>query len=136
MSRGFYRWLLTALLLVAVSGVSWCVLHYFFAAQTSFGSAPNPAEPALLRIHGIAAIAAVFLLGGIATGHVAAAWDRARNRPSGLALSATAITLILSGYALYYITVDSLRAGVGIAHEAIGIAAIVVALVHWKRTPR
>lgn len=132
-SRVFYRWLLAVLLILSSSGVLWIVLHYFFAAHSEFGSAPNPAEPTLLRIHGIAAVAGVFLLGGIVTGHIAAGWNKARNRPSGITLAIAAITLILSGYALYYVTGDSLRGGIAIAHEVAGIAAIAVALLHWKR---
>jgi hypothetical protein len=133
MSRAFYRWLLVVLLILASSGVYWMVLHYFFAAHTEFGKAPNAAEPSLLRLHGIAAVAGVFLLGSVASGHIAAGWYQTRNRPSGITLSIAAIALISSGYALYYVTSDSWRGGIAIAHEIVGIAGIAVALLHWKR---
>jgi hypothetical protein len=133
MSRGFYRWLLAVLLILASSGVCWMVLHYFFAAHTEFGAAPNPAEPTLLRLHGIAAVAGLFLLGSVASGHIAAGWYQARNRPSGIMLGIAAIALIASGYALYYVTSDSWRGGIAIVHEIAGIAGIAVALLHWTR---
>jgi uncharacterized membrane protein YjgN (DUF898 family) len=131
MSKAFYRVLITVLLLLSLSGVVWMALHYFFAEQTPFGTAPNSYEPTLMRVHGIVAVAAVFLMGGIATGHVVDAWSQLRNRLSGLTLAIACGLLIISGYANYYLTSDSLHSGVAIAHEAVGILAIALALIHW-----
>jgi hypothetical protein len=133
MSQAFYRALLCVLLALAASGVVWMVLHYFFPTRSDFGTAPNVSEPLWLRLHGIVAVAAVFLLGGVASTHIAAGWGKTRNRPSGLTLAIFGIALILSGYALYYITADSARAAVAVAHEAVGLAAIAAALIHWRR---
>jgi hypothetical protein len=136
MKPAFYRTLLCVLLMLSLSGVIWMVLHYFFPASTEFGTAPNLAEPPSIRIHGIVAVATVFLLGGVATSHVVAGWNRAHNQPSGLVLAGLCIALILSGYALYYITADSVRSAVAIAHQVAGIAGIAAALFHWKRKSR
>jgi hypothetical protein len=136
MTRPFYRVLLCVLLLLSLSGVVWMVLHYFFAQPNEFGTARNPSESTWLRIHGIVAVVAVFLLGGVAMTHIAAGWKQLRNRPSGLTLAASGAFLILSGYALYYITADSARSVTSIAHEATGVLAICTALIHWQRARR
>jgi uncharacterized membrane protein YjgN (DUF898 family) len=136
MSSPFYRALVCVLVAVSLSGVVWMVLHYFFARQTEFGTARNSAESTWLQVHGIVAVAAVFLLGGVAMIHVVPGWKETRNRPSGLTLAGLGIILILSGYALYYITADSLRTATAIAHETVGLAAIGAALLHWKRVRR
>jgi hypothetical protein len=44
--------------------------------------------------------------------------------------------LIVSGYALYYLTGDSSRGAVAIAHEVVGFLAIAIAAWHWTRTRR
>ena len=136
MKPAFYRTLLGVLLVLSLSGVIWMVLHYFFAARSEFGTAPNPAESMSIRIHGIVAVATVFLIGGVATSHVVAGWNRAHNQPSGLVLAGLCIALILSGYALYYITADAARSVFAIAHQLAGIAGIGAALIHWTRIRR
>ena len=133
MSRLFYRWLLGVLVVLWASGVVWMVLHYFYPTHSEFGTAPNAGEPWLLRIHGVVAVAAVFLLGGVAVSHVVMGWRQSGNRRSGLTLGIIGIALIVTGYALYYLTADSVRESVAIAHEALGVAAIASALIHWRR---
>jgi hypothetical protein len=134
MTQAFYLALMGVLAVLSLAGAIWIVLHYFFAEQSDFGSAPNRFESVLMRVHGIVAVAAVFLLGAVASGHIAQAWQYLRNRASGLALASAALVLIVSGYANYYLSSDSLRGGVAIAHEVVGVLAIVIALVHWTRS--
>ena len=114
------------------SGVAWLVLHFGFAQQGPFGMLPNPWEPALMRVHGLLAVGAVFLLGWIGGGHILARWSSARNRRSGLVLAGSGALLIASGYALYYST-GILHDIASAAHEWLGVAAASVALVHWWR---
>jgi hypothetical protein len=118
--------------LLFVSGAAWLVLHYVFPQPTQFGPLPNPWEAPLMRVHGLVAVAAVFLIGWMMAAHVIARWPSDRNRRSGLVLAGTAVLLILSGYALYYTTGPSHDAA-ALVHEAIGVFSPVAALVHWWR---
>lgn len=114
------------------SGVVWLVLHFGFAQQGPFGVLPNPWEPALVRVHGLLAVGAVFLLGWIGGGHILARWSSARNRLSGIVLAGSGALLVASGYALYYST-GVLHDLAAATHEWLGVAAVTVALAHWWR---
>jgi len=118
--------------LLWTSGVVWLVLHYGFAQHTAFGPLPNPWEPALMRVHGLLAVAAVFLLGWITAGHVSERWQSRPRRISGLLLAAIGLVLIVSGYALYY-TTGSPHEAAALAHEILGVAALIAAFAHWWR---
>ncbi len=118
--------------LLWVSGVAWLVLHLGFEPRNEFGTLPHPWEAPLMRGHGVAAVAGVFLLGWLGAGHVLERWRRARNRTSGWVLVACAVLLVCSGYALYY-TVGAWHAGSARVHEWLGAGTLMVALAHWLR---
>ena len=115
-----------------LTGAAWLLVHFAFAQHNEFGSLPNPAEPWLMRLHGILAVAGVFLLGWITAAHIPATWRAALSRVSGLWLAACALVLVLSGYALYYST-GAAHEGAGALHEWLGVAALFAGLAHWTR---
>jgi hypothetical protein len=135
MSTALRRVIYTICSLLWLSGCAWLVAHFFFPAATDFGPAPNPLEPALLRLHGWVAVGGVFLFGWITAEHISERWRKPKNRLSGLSLAAFVSILTLSGYALYY-TTDRLHDASAIAHEVLGTLAIVFALVHWRARER
>lgn len=118
-----------------LSGVYWLVLHLFFSKPTDFGAVQHPWAPTVLKIHGWIAVGSVFLLGWVTAGHVSDRWNQSVKRPSGLAITSVAAVLAITGYALYY-TTDGLHDMAGLAHEALGAGAILLALIHWKRRGR
>ena len=115
-----------------VTGCYWLVLHYFFAQSSEFGPVQHPWEPAILRIHGWIAVSGVFLLGWVTARHVSDRWPQMIKRVSGIAMASVAAVLGLTGYALYY-TTDRVHDAAGVAHEVIGVAALLFALTHWRR---
>jgi hypothetical protein len=115
-----------------LSGCYWLILHYFFAQPSDFGPVQQPWAPAVLKIHGWVAVASVFLLGWVTARHVSDRLPQTPKRVSGLAIASVAVTLAVTGYALYY-TTDRLHDLAGLAHETIGGAAVLLALTHWKR---
>lgn len=135
MSLGLRRTLLGVAALLWLSGVLWLLAHFLFPAHNEFGTLPNRWEAPLMRLHGLIAVAAVFLLGWMAADHIVARWSAAANRVSGLWLLGCAALLLLSGYALYYST-GTLHEGSGLLHEWLGVLAIVAALSHWLRVRR
>lgn len=114
------------------SGIAWLVLHLGFEPRNEFGTLPHPWEPTLMRVHGLLAVAGVFLLGWLGAGHILERWRRARNRTSGWVLMGCAVLLVLTGYALYY-SVGALHNSSAWVHEWLGVATLIVALAHWLR---
>jgi hypothetical protein len=112
------------------SGTLWLVLHYAFAQQTAFGPVPSPWEALTVHLHGLLAVAGVFLLGWVTAEHISARWGLPGARISGYVLTAAATMLVISGYALYY-TIDRLHDAFALTHEILGSAALVLALAHW-----
>jgi succinate dehydrogenase hydrophobic anchor subunit len=135
MSARLRRTLLGVSALLWLSGVLWLLAHFLFPAHNEFGALPNRWEAPLMRLHGLIAVAAVFLFGWVGAGHIVARWSEAANRVSGLWLLGCAALLVLSGYALYYST-GALHEGSDLLHEALGVLAIVAALAHWLRVRR
>ena len=118
--------------LLWVTGMAWLVLHYEFQGHNEFGDLPNPAEPGLMRLHGLVAVAGVFLFGWLSAAHVRPRWSIGRNRTSGLVLAGCALVLVVSGYALYY-TTAGVHTLASVLHQGLGIVALVAALTHWLR---
>jgi hypothetical protein len=115
-----------------VTGCYWLVLHYFFAQRSDFGVLENPWSPTILRVHGWIAVSGVFLLGWVTARHVSDRWPQMIKRLSGISMASVAAILGLTGYALYY-TTDRVHDAAGVAHEVIGVAALLFALTHWRR---
>ena len=132
MTRAMRATILSVCALLWLSGALWLLLHELFPAHNEFGTLPNAWEAPLMRLHGLIAVAAVFLFGWVGAGHILARWSAAANRLSGLWLMSFAIVLVLSGYALYY-TTGGFHAGAAGVHEWLGLFAIVAALAHWLR---
>jgi hypothetical protein len=120
--------------LLLVSGVVWLPLHYGRGAD----ALPLPAEAWLMRLHGLAAFGALFMLGVLAGGHVPHGWratasGRGRTqRRSGLVLCTAAALLVASGYLLYYFAPDNVRPPLGLVHSAIGVAMAAALWIHRR----
>ncbi len=129
------RWLRRALdaifAVLWTSGCAWLVLQLFFRVEYEFGAVPHPWQPTLLLIHGVAAFFALFVIGWVAGTHVEARWRVNLNRNSGIALLSLAALLSVSGFASFYLTGESLRAGTATIHEVLGVIVVIPAVVHW-----
>ena len=88
----------------------------------------------LMKIHGAAAMAGMVLLGALLARHVPCGWKTRASRISGAALLTALLSLVLSGYALYYAGSESLRAFASQTHFWIGVALAVVFAVHQGST--
>jgi hypothetical protein len=83
----------------------------------------------LIAVHGFSAMFFVLWLGTLLVSHVSQAWKARKNRPNGTFFLAAVGLLTLSGYALYYLSNESLRAADGQFHLWLGVAA--PALLGW-----
>jgi hypothetical protein len=126
-------------LLLLASGVAWLVVHYAWGAGS--GDLPHPLEPWAMKLHGAGAMAALFVFGLLAGGHVPRGWHGTRHpgsrrqRHIGVALCVLAALGVASGYALYYFTPEPARFWVGNLHAA-GGGAMALALLWHRRSPR
>lgn len=127
---------------LAASGALWLALHYGVGPDAD--GLPRPAEAWLMRLHGGLAFAGLFFGGVVAAQHVPRGWHvthahlrtRARwafQRRSGLALCTLGALLAASAYALYYFAPEWLRAGLGWAHSAFGLALAALLSAHGAR---
>ena len=86
----------------------------------------------LLMVHGVAAMAALILLGALVPVHIFRAWRSCRNRISGVIMVAFNAVLILSSIGLYYLGSQTMRSWASTLHIAFGLALPVMFFVHVR----
>jgi hypothetical protein len=124
-------WLLTA------SGLLWLSVHQWgwpTMARAQMEGLPSPWEPWLMKLHGAAVIAMLFVAGRVSATHVMRGWRLHRGRRSGLVMLLGLALLTLTGYALYYLVPEDWRDPTGWVHTGVG-AAWALGLL-WHRRDR
>ena len=117
-----------------LSGVAWLLLHFYAPIESEFGPEANPLEPWMLTAHGLAMIAALLAIGGLLTAHVMAGWEIRQQRVRGIAIGATVLVLIATGYLQYYAGNQQLRESVSTIHWILGLGSPAIFL--WHRAGR
>ena len=117
-----------------LSGVAWLLLHFYAPIESEFGPEANPLEPWMLTAHGLAMIAALLAIGGLLTAHVMAGWEIRQQRVRGIAIGATVLVLMATGYLLYYAGNQQLRESVSTIHWILGLGSPAIFL--WHRAGR
>lgn len=111
-----------------LTGAAWALFHYLADERTSV-----PANALLMKVHGAAAMVVLVLIGALIPQHVAGGWRLARNRVSGLSLTALAGLLAITGYLLYYSGSDFVHNGASLVHLVIGAAIPAALIAHRLR---
>lgn len=132
--RWLYWLLHSAGVVLLISGGVWLALHYRNGLSTPELELPHPLEHALLRLHGLATLLFTLALGGLGTVHIPRGWRERRQVKTGVGLLLLMLSLLGSGYALYYWVDDSNRWLVGLLHSLAGLLAALVLFVHGRRT--
>lgn len=126
--------------LLWTSGALWILFHYFFGTEGEFGPEPHPLEIWWLRLHGLAAMLTLVIVGTLVTDHVRLGWQRRKNRRTGAPMLALLAWLAATGYALYYFSSDENAAWLPVFHWAAGLALPLALGVHVlasrQRRPR
>lgn len=133
LSRRHRAWLYGTFSALFVSGLLWLVFRRWVRVEGEFGASAHPLEPWWLKLHGAAAMAFLLVLGTLVRGHVRLGWKLHQNRLSGSTLLATNALLAATGWALYYVGGESVRAWVSVLHWGLGLAAPALILVHVVR---
>ncbi len=114
---------------VLVTGVAWLLLDGGDALDTARRLWLRNA----VRLHALAAIATIYVLGTLWFMHVRRAWRTHRNRVAGVATAVAMTVLVATGYALDYLTGEASHLTVARVHWIAGLAAAVVYVVHRVR---
>ncbi len=122
--------------LVWLSGALWLVDKHFRQVQTDFGLQAPPTQALWLDIHGAAAMLILGLLGSLLPEHVRLGWKRRDQRPSGGLSLAVLVFLALTGWGLYYVGDQGLRAKVSLAHWAAGLGLPAFIALHVRLAGR
>lgn len=119
------------LALAWLSGAAWLGLHYFVRPAGPFGPTASPLEPLVLKLHGAAAFAALWVFGLLWAAHIVNGWTAGRRRWSGAAVFAAMMVLILTGWLLYYGGDETVRGAASLVHWGLGLGG--AALFAWHR---
>jgi cation transport ATPase len=118
-----HRWSIYLIgLALLTTGLAWAWWHRVDEAGHASAAGRNW-QPSLMKIHGFAAMGFVLLLGTLLPVHVRHAWHARRNRANGVFFLSAVSILTLSGYALYYLGNENLRALCSNLHLWLGAAA-------------
>ncbi len=122
-----------------LSGALWWLADVALARMWPGHDFERGAKPWLLKIHGGAAMAFLFLVGTLWPNHIRLAWRFGQNRKSGVILLAWLAALTTSGYGLYYFGGEQVREWTATLHDWAGLLAAAVLAAHvWlgHRTTR
>jgi len=138
LSRSQSRSLYASAAVLVLSGLMWLSVHQLawpVMSRASMEGLPSPWEPWLMRLHGAAMMAMLFLIGRISSTHVMRGLRLHLRVRDGVGLLVGAALLALTGYSLYYLIPDDWRDANGWVHAAIGIVWTVTLLWHRRRMP-
>lgn len=125
------RRLLTVTLLgLLLSGLVWLGVHYGIGAGSGPDVLPHPAEPWLMRLHGLLGFAGLFVLGTVSALHVPRGWRRHSHRQSAIVVLAGWGISLLTAWLLYYLASESTRPAIGWLHAGVATALCIAILVH------
>jgi hypothetical protein len=115
-----------------LSGALWLAFHYFLQIEGPFGTRPHPLESWWLPLHAGFGFASLWVLGLLWGVHVGRAWPTRLKRWSGSFMLGALGVLVASGYLLYYLGNDALRADTALLHWILGLACPTVFLLHRR----
>jgi len=130
LSHGHLRWVYASAIALFASGVLWLLFHYFVQVHGELGDRPHALEVWWLRLHGAAAMLMLAVLGSLLPIHMRRGWHQRKNLVPGISLSALALLLIISGYALYYFGSEETRPWISAFHWVLGLGAPLLLVWH------
>ncbi len=124
--RGFYG-VFGGLL---ATGAAWLAAHFFLRGAGAFGMTIHPLEPWSMKLHGAAAMAALWLAGSLFHLHIRRGLAAGRNLPAGWSMIVLLLLLTLTGYALYYVAGEESRPLWSVVHWVAGLLLPALVWLH------
>ena len=115
--RGFY----VVFGILLASGAAWLTAHFFLRTIGAYGPTIHPLEPWSMKLHGAAAMLALWLVGTLLQLHIRRGLAAGRNLAAGWTMIGLLMVLSLTGYALYYVASEESRPFWSVAHWACGL---------------
>ncbi|HEY1148816.1 MAG TPA: DUF4405 domain-containing protein [Pseudoduganella sp.] len=128
--RWHRRVIYAVLSLLALSGAAWLVARFAMRPVGQFGETVHPLEPLAMKVHGGAAMVTLFFVGSLMNAHIRRAIKAKRNLAAGWSVVVAMLTLIVSGYALYYVASEESRPIWSATHWILGLAGAMLFVVH------
>jgi hypothetical protein len=88
-------------------------------------------EPPVLLIHGVVAILGMYVLGWVSIRHVVRWWQGGLRRVSGASLSTCLVLLVVTGFALFFVSDDGSQHAAALSHDVFGVIVTVFGVQHW-----
>ncbi len=126
--RGFYG----VFGVLLASGLAWLAAHFFLRRAGEFGPTIHPFEPWSMKLHGAAAMAALWWVGSLLQIHVRRALAAQRNVAAGWSMLGLLAWLTLTGYGLYYLAGEESRPLWSGAHWVAGVVLPLLVWVHVR----
>ena len=123
--------------LVTLSGLAYYVMKTWMRPRDPYSVLGHPFQPYALALHVVAAPALVFALGLVFREHFLEKLRGGRSVPGrrgGIGIVATALPMILSGYALQVVSSPAVRVVFSSLHLATGILFASLFLAHLAAT--
>ena len=116
---------------LSLSGIIWCVFHYFIRESNKIMFYHHPLEHKVLVVHGIFGYIFIFVFGFIWNIHIKK-WLSAKNKniKSGIIMIVIFLLLSVTGLMLYYSSCEKIQQYSKITHIVLGIFCILVFLIH------
>jgi hypothetical protein len=136
-SRAERRLLDAGVALTALSGVTYYVMKTWMKPRDPYSVLGHPFQPYALAVHVLAAPVLVFALGLVFREHVLEKWrggPSVPGRQGGALIVATALPMVLSGYALQAASSSDARTLLSYLHLASGILFSLLFLLHLAGT--
>lgn len=121
LSTGHRRWIYWSGAALFTTGALWLMFRYFVRTHGQFGETAHPLEIWWLRLHGGCAMLVLIVLGSLLPVHVRRGWHLRKNLLAGWILGISALWLIASGYALYYVGNETTRPWISALHWLLGL---------------
>jgi hypothetical protein len=117
---------------LVLSGIWWIGVHFASAWLVARDDDLQRLawEAIALRTHGAAAFATLLALGAMGAYHVRLGWGLGRNRGSGSVVVVVLATLVITGYALYYLVTDASRTPISVLHWGLGVGLVPLLITH------